>query len=68
MRTEIVKIIEGLLNEDTEKVEAYVKQLEHNYLNNKIIENDKSFAKRVLRIFFNEDERYSSEPVFLDRQ
>ncbi len=66
MRTEIVKIIEGFLNEDTDKVESFVEVLEKNYQKLDFNNQDRIFIKRILHLFYPEEAKYESQECCMD--
>jgi len=68
MRTEVVKIIEALNEHNAGKLASFTMKLYENYINNKIVEKDRTFAKRILKIFYPNDEKFQSSPVVLDQQ
>lgn len=67
MKTEIVKLIEAMHSGDEIKEAAFLDKLQENY--HKYYENDifqKVFPKRVLNIFYPDDERYKSSYACMD--
>jgi hypothetical protein len=67
MKTEIVKIIEAMNSNSSLKKMRYVEKLRENY--HKYYENDihqKGFIKRILNIFYPNDERYKQTYACMD--
>ncbi len=65
VRTEVVKIIKSLRDDDVEMTTSYLLKLKENYDSGQVGQDDIRFARRVLNLFFD-DEEYDSGECCLD--
>lgn len=58
MKTQILKIIKALYCQNHFVAQNYAAKMRDNYLSGKILESDKSLAKRILNIFYETEEQF----------